>query len=362
MIRIGAGHNPVYVRDRSTLPPAVDLIEGGIEELKFWQDGNAPPRLSLHLARTPITEDLPAQSAFTKKLQLAISGLQFCSIGLHVTGPRTSGIGRYGFSSHFITSKQAEQAAIDFLRSVQDAFGCSTWIENANFYSGSAYEVLRTTHSINRIASSSGSNLIVDLTHAHIDAANVGLSTDSVLGAVEWPLATEIHLAGLAIGADGTLHDGHSFPIADDIWRSLADCLKTGLIDDEMTITIEHTDLAWKHKLPELQGDFHRLTDIIRKTVPAKSREYDLDRIARSYIAKMLDKAVPGLSSSFDDADIDLQKTIQAWLESRFDDDHFLIVLSRAETTLHISDNTAVFYAEDFLQYLEEEGIMSAED
>ena len=361
MPHIGAGHNPLYVKQRGSLPPGVSLVEGGVDELGYWQGDYSPERLSLHLARTPITEDRETQAAFVRALRGAVGEQNFCSIGLHVTGPRTSGIGRYGFSSHFDPSARAEGAATDFLRDIQDAFDCPTWVENANFYSGSASEVLRVAHSINRIAAASGSKLIVDITHAHIDAANVGLSTDCVLGAIEWPMATEIHLAGLAIGRDGTLHDGHSFPIPEEIWESAESCLRAGFLDEEITITIEHTDLDWEDRLADLHADFRRLTDLIQRATPAQAQHYDLDRIAQQYVQKMLTKAIPNLSSSFQEACVDLKATVRGWLEARLSNPSFSLVVGRKEVGFHAPGNQVAFYADDFLKYLEEEGIMDAD-
>jgi hypothetical protein len=114
--RIGTGYTPGYILDDEDglqIPESVVYMELGIKELELWRVHRLTSQidLSLHIARTPITESLDAQDRFISKLSEILSRDQkkeaanIKSIGVHLMGRRDSGIGRYGFSSHQVPPK-----------------------------------------------------------------------------------------------------------------------------------------------------------------------------------------------------------------------------------------------------------------
>lgn len=320
----GAGCNPAYLHSAAALrlPSSVRHVEVGLREYEIWCR-NAPSEveLSLHLARTPVTEEARAQDTFIVYLCRVLNAVQDAtgrkpvSIGLHLTGPRDSGMGWLGFSSHYLPSPQAESRAARFIERLRQAAESEVWIENANFYTDSASASLGAWESTTRICDRTGAGIIVDLSHLTVDAHNNGLSPYALLGAVPWRHTVELHLSGIIEGKDGAFHDGHSKPIYPFVWALLNQCLQ-GLLpaDRRVALTIEHTDPCWVTQRAAHDSDFAALSDaveIVRAIPHAAARA---DQYARGYLRRLLKQWLPRAVTVCEAREVSFDTVVDEWL------------------------------------------------
>ena len=116
-LKIGAGYNPALLTNSLVLPPDVQFIEFGLAEYEQVVSlFNKNLMLSLHIARSPISEDLQAQRKYIKNLKKKINSNTLCSIGFHLSGERNKGIGRFGFTSPYIDNEQKRKNVIQFIK------------------------------------------------------------------------------------------------------------------------------------------------------------------------------------------------------------------------------------------------------
>lgn len=316
----GAGYNPKYLDvDREaelSLPPFISFIELGIREYELWLQYNSSKNidLSLHLARTPVTEDKRIQERYIQYLQKILENQPVKSVGIHLTGPRSEGIGRFGFSSHYVPLPKFEDAAMLFASRMQEKLNCPFWIENANFYSANIEDIFSTWESVRRICKETNARIIVDLSHIFIDAANVGLDPKISLGAVPWEFVSEIHLSGIVHANDGSFHDGHSLPVYPKIWslcQSVLDILNKK--NESIVITIEHTDPLWsKHKVMH-DEDFFHLENLTKTNKSYQSKSVNAENYAMNYLCKLLQQRIPQLSEYCAQKKISIISLVEEW-------------------------------------------------
>ncbi|KYG61673.1 hypothetical protein AZI86_18435 [Bdellovibrio bacteriovorus] len=261
----GCGYHPSHMMpadstDFMSIPAEAQFVELGLAELERHNNIALYPgcELSLHLARSPICEDEESQNNFCEFVQEKISrnSNKVSSIGVHLTGNRNQGLGKLGFSSHFKTSAVNEDNAIRFIKKLKNQTALPVWIENANFYSSSAEEVIQNWESARRILDSAEAKLIFDLTHSYIECHNLGLSPEFIFALIPWKCVVEIHISGFVVGADGALHDGHSQPVKPEIWQWLQFILEHFVTSSEVIVNIEHTDLSWTRKPAQYAEEF----------------------------------------------------------------------------------------------------------
>ena len=358
-LTIGAGHNPFFdAADESRrlkIPACVELLEVGVETLaapgRLKADGR---RVALHVSRSPIVEDEGAQSSFVEHLFRVLPRCQSDFIGLHLTGSRFDGIGRYGFSSHYAPSKESEDRACSFVERLQRRFGSPVALENANFYSSCFEEIAAAWRSLRAIRERTGALVILDLSHAAIDALNIGVPPESILGLVPWEGVREMHLSGIVKGADGALHDGHALPVHDEAWRLLDLCLERFLPHDAKTcVTIEHTDAAWEGRGDELSADFERLRARLstQAALPAVNRAGAADSYARGYLKKILKRRVPLAEPACRQRGVSFDSVYDEWIAARLD----VGALRLSFSSLEIPDGERGAHrvaAEDFAEFV----------
>jgi uncharacterized protein (UPF0276 family) len=322
-MRFGAGFHPGWLADDPTtrldLPPGVALIEGGVREVNNWFTQSAHPHaeFSLHLARSPITDPPDEHQAFIQHIARGVSELPVCSVGLHLSGPRSSGIGVLGMSSHYSASPELEARAIRFVECLRREVQYPIWLENANYYSVSADEVVRNWESFSLIVEATGASVIADLTHLYIEAKNLGLTPAALLGLVPWRRVTEVHLAGFVSGKDGALHDGHSQPVSPEIWELLELALTHFPLDTNgLTITVEHTDLVWGRKRDAYGEDFARARELVAavQTRTADSRAASAMQYGLGYVQHLLVQRIPQLDVAVCQQGWELRSLIEAWV------------------------------------------------
>ncbi len=347
--RIGAGFNPGYLSghgDGLRLVEEVRHLELGLAELHKWKSTNQDDdrELSLHLARTPITESWENQDHFIKQLhgqlnRMECSGeVNLVSVGIHLTGERCNGIGRFGFSSHYSPSVKTERNAVRFIRQIQDKTGLPVWIENANFYSSSFREICACWKSTEKICRTADAKIIVDLSHLYIDAMNITITPEVLLGLVPWDEVIELHLSGIVRGGDGSVHDGHSMPVDDKVWALLRQVRKT--LHQEagaMIVSIEHSDPVWITKRNIHDEDFEKLKKELAKcqgnigaSVADKSDVY-----AKSYLMKLLKQWIPKVEPACAQRMISFEGLVLEWLDEIVERRGSRIVMTQDEVSLN---------------------------
>ena len=360
MFKIGAGYNRLFaatlLENHLEIPQGVELIELGLEELRQWKKSayyqDIP--LSLHLARSPITEGYSIQKKFLNEIKTRLGDQVLTSVGFHLTGTRDSGIGALGFSSHYLPNKTSENRAISFLKAAQDTFNTPIWLENANFYSAGANEIFNNWLSVTKILKSTGTSLILDLSHMIIDSANVGLNDHSVIGLIPWEKVSEFHVSGITQSKDGALHDGHNQRVDQRVWKLLEEIMHlVPHTEKPIYVTVEHTDPDFVSKKHEYYNDFTQVLALIGapKRIPRNQKSH-AQNYARSYLCRILKKRYPLLEASLSKRNLLLSSLTSEWV----DDTHskgFRIVLSESER-YPFEKSKVRSIDQDFLPYLKE--------
>ena len=359
---IGAGFNPIFCEDGYSLPGCVSYSEAGIEQFNDSSNKgilawNMKDGVSLHIARSPICEEVGAQDQFISFLKRFCAGKDIVSLGFHLTGPRRSGIGKFGFSSQYECDCLFEERSVRFLKRVANEVQAPVWVENTNFYSFSVDKTKNFYDSLNRISAAADAKIILDVTHLIIDALNSGACPTALLGFIDWALVAQVHLAGIVKGKDGILHDGHGEPISEDVWSFLDKCFALNLVSHDAIVTIEHTDPSWRNRWQELLADFEILEKKIDGRDKMGSRPTDPIQYARSRMKRILEKSFDDLRGSFQEASLDLEVILDAWIEDRLCTGRDVFVLEKTESTLHPDGVRARYIVDDFLLYVSKMGL-----
>ena len=224
-LNMGIGLNPIFTSHPEFIPDFIDFVECGPDDLPKLTTSRLAKNLSLHIARSPICEDVVSQDKFISAIAAKTKNHDFTSVGLHVTGPRLSGIGCYGFSSHYTPSKENEELISGFVKKIQDKFGKPVWLENVNFYSESKGAVFRVHESINQIAERCQASQIADLTHLYVDAHNVGVDETALIGAINWADEFGCFLYHLTLCLERRLRPCHLYHAGGTCVECRSDCL-----------------------------------------------------------------------------------------------------------------------------------------
>lgn len=326
MVTFGAGYTPAYLSIDSSpalvISPFVSHMEMGFAEYDRWISRDIAPEiaLSLHLARTPVTESFSTQDIFIEHVKEKIkpNAGRLSSIGIHLIGQRNVGIGQMGFSSHFVPSQNSEKNSERFMEKLRERTGLPVWIENANFYSRCPHDIFEAWGCIDRLCRSTGAGLIVDLSHLLIDAKNNGISPNVILGAVPWKYVVEIHLSGVIEARDGSFHDGHSCAVHEIAWELLDECLN-GIVfaAQPVVITIEHTDPCWLGQQQIYDADFLRLKNVVecKKFAAVKSYADQANNYAHAYLKKLLKQWIPQLAPACEQRGVSFDVLFDDWLD-----------------------------------------------
>lgn len=199
-MRLAQSYNPNMVHDPSIIQHDTKLVELGFHEISVVNDldlNHLFPALSLHIARSPMMEDENRQSIFLDVLSRALKRNQFFSLGFHICGPRSSGIGRFGFTPHFTMTDEAHERICSFIERVQQVFAGEIWLENANFYGTCKYQAQQTYRFLSALAKHQNVGVILDLSHVFIEARNLRISTFSLLKEIDFEIIREVHLSGV---------------------------------------------------------------------------------------------------------------------------------------------------------------------
>jgi hypothetical protein len=288
-MKIGCGFNKYFFykkigKQTLSIPQDVSHLELGISELLHLDLNQLPPgiNLSLHLARTPITEGQASQMRYIDFIRRMLADLtpslrdRIGSIGIHLTGSRFSGAGKFGAADEYNPAPINSKRAISFINNLATNTNLEVWIENASIYSPSLKNTLLTWKHISHLCHETTCKSIIDLAHLVAESKNRSFPCDAILGFLPWESIAEIHLSGIALGSDGCMHDGHSLPIHPEVWqvlRPFIELLKE-LTPAQPIFTIEHTSPSWTQQVDEFNRDFETLKKLLDETSPYTQKRY----------------------------------------------------------------------------------------
>lgn len=342
-MQIAAGFNINFLDHKLPIPPEVSLIEGGMAQLSLFLNNSLFKNLdySLHLSRPAMTEDETTQCEYVSYLKKnCLSSKRIKTIGMHLNGPRTSVLGKYGFSSHFTPNEENKKKVIKFLEIYHKEISIPLLLENANFYSASIDEIFDVWKFINTIVENFPIYLIVDLAHIFVNAKNLKIDPKIVLGSIPWKNVKGIHISGVVKDLNNVFHDGHNFSPIDEIWDLFDESLKFINDSNESFITLEHTDYCWKDNKVLYYSDFKKLihyVEINKKfkiNMINKSLNYqDQERFAQSYLKKIIKQRVPLLEKYLMQNKMSYDDVFKKWCQKVFLSDQKRLVFSKSEVS-----------------------------
>lgn len=365
-IRIGSGLNPYHFNSEDKLmhlkiPGSAEFLEMGLDQFFQWQETNpnSKQEISLHIARSPITEDESKQDEYIAHLAKLLENINLdkvISFGFHLTGTRFEGIGLYGFSSHYVSDSKKESHAVRFISQIKKTFNKEVWLENANFYSESSFEMIESWKSMNRIVEMTNSKVILDLTHLYIDSMNLNVSPYVCFGVIPWDNIVELHLSGMVKGKDGALHDGHSMNISQEIWDFLENVLTGFSFGTKLlTLTIEHTDHVWINKKEAYYEDFLTLEQVIKERKVKSNFYEESSNYALGNMERLLSIKIPKLKRALTQRNLEMRPLLVEWTNV-VKKEGKRIVFSKSEITSQDKHQTVYIY-EEFLNYLKRRSI-----
>ena len=325
----GAGFNYAFLPGKCVtvpleVPDCVCFVEGGIAEMVAiakYPDIFCSMHLSVHFSRTPITENRHHQNNFIGHVKRSLSAMhpdvmaRIESIGLHLSGSRFTGMGLLGGADTYVASEHARGRAIDFVIKLREATGIPVWLENANYYSVDASAAIETCADMRQICAETNCKVILDLAHIVIEAHNCNIDPCLLLGQAPLQEVAEIHLSGITQSKDGTLHDGHGCPVAEEVWGILdAHLLLLQKYNPGVLITIEHTAPTWRRDAKTYYGDFRRLNNLLSCT-RAEQCKKSPDQYMRGYLRYILRTDIPNLPKACDERGISFDVLLDDWLQ-----------------------------------------------
>ena len=78
------------------------------------------------------------------------------------------------------------------------------------------------------VVGQAGCWFMLDVNNIYVSSQNHGFAPGSYLRAIDFSRVLQVHVAGHAHEANGTLIDTHDHAVADDVWRLYADAWQSG--------------------------------------------------------------------------------------------------------------------------------------
>lgn len=352
--RFGAGFNAGFIVGSKPLPiPAhVSLIELGYSAYssKARQQHLHDCDISLHIGRSPITEEKVVRDRYVDHLCRQMEHGPLVSIGFHLCGARKDGIGAYGFSSQYNPTDERLANAADFIESVKRRTGVQVWLENANYYSQDYFTSRMTWKHVRSLCEHTDVGVILDLTHAYVDSANMGVDVHWTLGEVPWDKVVEVHLSGWARDSKGGYHDSHSSPIPEEVLSVFNEIMKLELLHKNTLYTVEHSEFVWTTKPEEYAKDFDVVQSIVNLHDQARPKcVVDPIAAAHNYLYNVVSRSSPLLARFCEEKGVDLRSAFQDWIEPIVASD-FRLIMTRDEAPPEEEEEVLVAQ-ESFLSY-----------
>lgn len=358
--RIGAAYTPGLLPwdggcSALTLPPFVSHVEMGLEELRLWDDFATPGmqslEVSLHISRSAMAEEQASRDANVRHIAKAIesSTLKVTSVGLHLCGSRWEGMGVYGFTSHFEGTDEQVARATAFVKALEQETGLPVWLENANFYSPRAFDVLAVWTPVRRICAETNAQLIVDIAHMIIDCRNNNIDPVTMVGAIPWDSVAEVHLSGIRTGKDGSLHDGHSIRVHEEVWDILDLVLDASLLARGSVITVEHADPTWSKQPNDYAVDFHKALESANNDRAVLPAHAEGEKYAKAYLARLCSQHLPQLKPFCEQRGVDYDELFASWIQEIQSNGQRIVM--RAAEVEEGQERRVVVAATSFLAY-----------
>ena len=359
-MKLACSYNPLFYEGGLSLHDGVELMELGFLAYRSVLSNHdrvglnecEDLSLSLHVSRSPITENAQNQDVFiSEKIRPVRDDARLISVGFHLCDDRRKNIGRFGFSSHYESSKAKEARAIRFIGNVQDSIGKQVWVENANFYSSSPREIVSNWKSFNRIVRQSQARSIIDLSHLVIDCANNDMDPHLLVGLIDWQSVVEIHLSGIVSGRDGMLHDGHSSPVSSKVWRLLENIRELGVLSEEdLYCNIEHSDRRWGDCSEEYLNDFNIIESIFSAETNFPGKQIDATPYAKGYLKTLISEEVENLNQISSHFNLTHDNLLDRWL-NHVEQGKYRLSLSRDDMDSEIQKES-LYFIDSFIHFI----------
>lgn len=357
-MKLACSYNHHFSTGRLLPNKNIKIIELGFKAYNdLFFNKNTPEhlrdiQLSLHISRSPITEPIENQNIFiSEKLSEIKNDDRIISIGFHLCGHRNDNIGKYGFSSHYSKTLESECNAIEFIKNVTCKTNKPVWLENANFYSSSAEEVIENWISFNKIIKKSNAKSIIDLSHLIIDCKNNNISPYLVIGFIDWSKVIEVHLSGIIIGNDGALHDGHSVRVSSLVWEMLEQLIKSNLVKKSIIFNIEHSDNNWADEKEIYNADFDILNNILNMSFSEGVKNSQANKYALGYLRKLLTEEIENLEEISEHFNSSIEEILNSWIE------HIVNIEKRISLSSDDMDSllakNSVHFVQSFIEFIE---------
>lgn len=137
-----------------------------------------------------------------------------CDIGpaCDVATTRSSnGYPRYVALSPVCSEDEYVARSLDNVRFLRREFGGPIKVENLNYFPVAGHEVVCEPAVIRRLIEACGIELLLDIGHLTISAANLGIPVDTYLAGLPLERVSELHVSGSRI-INGVLEDAHDVP------------------------------------------------------------------------------------------------------------------------------------------------------
>ena len=343
-IELGVGFNPRYLSGELTCPADATYLEAGVSLL--LSANPTPPafaqiqRTSLHLARAPFCEEPEIQDLFVERIAARIPA-HVSSIGLHLCGRFHTDLGLFGLGTAYQPSDEHEARARRFIERLEAGTGLRILLENANYYDKSVKTAARTLATQNRLCAGANRGLILDLSHLTMEAHNLGVAPELLLGMTDISKVEVVHLSGIVEGRDGAYHDGHQLPVHARAWELLDRVL--AIAEQPVTVVLEHSDPRWTDADGAFAADWQRLRDTTASHAePAPAHPIDVEKVGIGYMANVvLPLRLPSLVKQLGKPAFD--SLVRAWGPG---------YVKRTQATPHVtavlSDDERSFYETSF--------------
>lgn len=290
--KTGVGFNPLFLSEELPFPDGCTYLEANKDGLVYSQDKLSSLEdkkilRSLHLARVPFCEPRHIQQKFVANTIRELPST-VRSIGLHLCGAYREGLGLFGLGTGFIHTSETVESSRILLSLFRSQTNRQILIENANYYDHNPQQALATIRFTNQLCDEYGVRLILDLAHLIMNARNLRLDPNYLLGQVDLDCVEVVHLSGIVKGRDGVFHDGHTLPVYSEVW-TLTETLLS-LLTHPVTFVLEHTDPCWAHQQDVFIADWHHLNKLIEDMVaqPDRRQPIDLAQVGIGYMANII--------------------------------------------------------------------------
>lgn len=254
----GIGLRSAHYRAFLETRPRIDFVEVHSENF-FGRDARGiggQPRvvldavradysLSLHGIGLSLGSDESIDRAHLQQLKILVNRYQPMLVSDHLAWVGIDGV----YLNDLLPLPYTEAAFAVVARNVQivqDFIGRPLLVENPSRYLSFAESTLTEPEFLNRLAQSTGCEILLDINNVFVSAHNLHFDALDYLRQLDLSAVSEFHLAGFT--RDGSMFiDTHNRPVADEVWQLFTATL--ALAQPAVPIP---TLIEWDADLPDL--------------------------------------------------------------------------------------------------------------